>query len=270
MTKGKRYYFCRNCLGVCRPLSFGGAVDADSQTNGVSFFGELKKAFSYPLYGDSIFILIVGALFFWVFDTFRMILNQFPLLGLIGAFIFVLTTGYLFAFMKDIMLTSAYGEDELPAWPEFENFFEDMIRPYLMLAAALIMSFAPLAIFMILSADMGDAFRVSGIFAAVGIGLLYFPMALLAMSIADSFMALNPVIVILSIAKIGAPYIGVVLILSLIVLIRLFGGAVCQAVIPYELVSSLLINVFSIYCFCVYMRILGRMYYKYSGRLGWL
>ena len=48
----------------------------------------------------------------------------------------MLLGGYLFAYMDNVITTSAGGSDAPPSWPDFSDFYSDVVGPFLRWVAA--------------------------------------------------------------------------------------------------------------------------------------
>ncbi|MDP7163370.1 MAG: hypothetical protein QF577_09360 [Phycisphaerae bacterium] len=98
----------------------------------------------------------------------------------------------------------------------------------------------------------------------MAVGLSYFPMALVAVTLFDGVAGLNPFLVVSSIVKIIPAYLVACVLLAVvfaayILVLRAF-------LLP---ISFLARNAISIYLLMVEMRILGLLYRAYEKRLGW-
>ena len=187
-------------------------------------------------------------------------------------------TGYLYAFMQKIIQSTAHGEEKPPAWPDFGGFWEDILLPYLQLLGCFAFCFGPaLGLIFWLGWD-----EFSGAGAGVGPdpikalmllplllgGALYFPMALLAVSMFDSLAGLNPRLVIPSMFEAKMEYL-VVLLVSAGVFVMIILKAVAVIYIPIPILPSLVSAGISLYLFMVEMRLLGLLYRAKRHELGW-
>ena len=102
----------------------------------------------------------------------------------------------------------------MPSWPEFSDFWADILQPFLHALAIAVFCFGPLSVFAIWS---GIEFALNqtvnpglllGTLLAAGWAMLYFPMAMLAVAMADSLSGLNPLFVIPSICKVPLEYLA--------------------------------------------------------------
>jgi hypothetical protein len=260
-TEGK---VCRGCGGECAPVAV--RLVAPERK---SFFALLPGTFSYPFKGDGLMLLIAGTVFFAVLDFAAYVAGYAPLLGFVALVIItVFGLGYLFAYAKNIVATSAQGEDRTPGWPDFSEWGSDIIVPFFQLLALLLMSFGPpvaLAGWGISEGwlpgwTLGPAFAV---------GCLVAPMALLGISLYDTIAALNPVLIVVSILKVPVDYLAACVVFGLVVLVQWLGELLLKAVLPVPIVPPLVSTFVGLYFFTVEMRVLGLLYLANKARLGW-
>ena len=99
-------------------------------------------------------------------------------------------------------------------------------------------------------------------------------MALLAVAVSDSFLALSPHIVLPSIARVFGPYIVAFLVLAVLTGIRVAGGVAAALIpeeqVPLQLTATVAMGFVSLYVLTVEMRILGLLFRSYRDKLGWL
>ena len=168
-----------------------------------SFAVQLSRALIYPCKGSGILMLIIATVVFAVLNLMRWM----PCMAL-ALKLFML--GYLCAYYISIIGSTAAGEDEMPDWPEFRDFWDDIIRPLLLLVAALVVSYIPLFLCTFIAAGwaLAGSFELMSFWVIVGVvcGMLYLPMSLLAIAMFDSVVALNPVTIVGTIVKIPLQY----------------------------------------------------------------
>lgn len=247
---GRGIRVCRKCGTQCETL----AVRPAGLEPAPVFWKLLPGALAYPYKGAGIVLLVLGGMFF-------LLLGWMPLIGL-------LTTGYLFNYSKLIVATSAEGSTAPPDWPEFSDWFETFIVPYLQLFALTALAFAPAFLLVLFMPGEGWE-KGAAVMAAILFGAALAPMGMLALAMFDTVTALNPVALVWSILRIPGPY----LIAALAFLIAVAAGAYCQdllaLVIKVPLVPYVLSGFISLYFFAVAMRILGLLYRCEKYRLGW-
>jgi hypothetical protein len=240
-----------------RPASFPAVVLVPLGAPPRSFFQRLPGSFTYPFSTNGILLLIGGTILYSV-------------LGFVSMFsviVSVVATGYLFAYMQRIIAVSAQGEEELPDWPELSEWWADILRPFLLLLWTGLVCFGPVwALFQL--RDRADPLGAAGVWTLLGVGGLYFPMALLATAATDNFLAVNPMVIIPSILRVLGPYLVACGLLGLLVALR-WAGELLAELIPVPLLPALLREFVSLYLLCVEMRILGLLYHTHRERLGW-
>jgi hypothetical protein len=178
----------------------------------------------------------------------------------------LLLAGYMAAYMVKIIRETAGGDDEPPDWPDISNVYDDVLRPAILLLAAIAVSFWPVGA--AYAATFYDP-RFGGLvlwFLGV-LGVLYFPMAMVTVVMHDSLQGLNPLTVLGGIAKTCSSYVMAcaVLVMAFLVCIALEWGVR----IPVPLLGELVQGIISFYFIIVEMRILGLIYRCHEHRLGW-
>jgi hypothetical protein len=241
-----------------------------------SFFSRLPEAFAYPFKGNGLPLLICGTLFFGFLDFLRHPTVRIPLvLWAVQLLITVIGRGYLFSYMRRIVQSSAQGDEEMPSWPEFGDFWNDIISPFFQALITFGICFGPLQL-ILATAVIQYAFSQSvsplvllGILGATVWAAGYFPMAMLAVAMADSLSGLNPLLVIPSIFRVPTEYLVACCVLVGIVIVRIVSALVLSVVIPIAVVPALLDGFLSLYFLTVEMRLLGSLYHTNKDRLRW-
>ncbi|HEY3862779.1 MAG TPA: FHA domain-containing protein [Verrucomicrobiae bacterium] len=255
------------------------------------FYQSIPGAFLYPVKHLGVMTLAIGSVLFLAFNALPMLLTESAALLIsggggrgtgsffsaafgasyfgIGAIFKVLGTGYVILFMQSIITTSANGEERMPMYPLLENWWYDAVEPYLRLIGLLAFCLSPAVL---CASYAGPQARLLTQLLGL-IGFLYFPMALLALSQTESFLAVSPHIVIPSIARAPAEY-GVCCLL--------FGGLMAfTAFMPrimeaapvllwrYAVYQALTVEFVFLYATAVAMRLLGLFYQSAGPRLAW-
>ena len=210
---GIAHKFCRHCGSECvqaqvevvRPATTGG------------FFSQLPSAFLYPFRGSGVLILIASTLVFTALD--------FLSGGLFFIAIFIIATGYLFSYMQNIIQSTAAEDKEMPDLPGFDGLLGGFGR----LVGAVLISFAATIVVVMFAIQRGEAPNVIALVGSLAFGCLYFPMALLAVSMKDSVAAANPLVVIPAILKVPAEYIVAVIVMGLVVGVRVLGQTIVSS-----------------------------------------
>jgi len=224
-----------------------------------SFIELLPGVLSYPFKGSGVYLLIAGALFFSLLDFLLLV----PIFGFLIA---ILVSGYMSAFMMKIISSSAGGQEEVPDWPDFTDFRDDILRPLFLLLVTLVFCFLPAIVYLSVI-GVNSPWSVLPLIALIIIGLLYMPMGLIGVSTSDSVRALNPAIVIPSILKVTRGYLITCTALFLIVIIS--GIVEMFLIMPIALFSTVISKFISFYFFIIEIRIIGLLYYANKERLSW-
>jgi pSer/pThr/pTyr-binding forkhead associated (FHA) protein len=257
--------FCRQCGTEVAPVK----VQIE-RTDKISFFSRLPGAFVYPALGSGVFVLIVCTIV-----TFALRFIGGGWMSLVATVAFY---GYLFSFMQNIIHSTASGDNEMPGWPSFD----DLGGCFLRFAAAAIISFGvpiTLSIMSIFSEEPGIGSTLllpSWIF-----GALYFPMALLAVAMKDTPLAVNPLVVLPAIFKAPLEYIVTVILMGVILALYNSGDSLIHAIFPKGLTTHNMAKLFGflgawsfwlffqLYLLAVNMRILGLLYVSKKRKFGW-
>jgi hypothetical protein len=116
-------------------------------------------------------MLVIGA----VLSLLLSLASYVPFLGLIIA---IGASGYFAAYMFKIINSTASGQDEPCDWPEFQNFFDDLLMPWLCMVSATFFSFAPYGLVSIIT---GHSSVMTG--ALFVLGFAHLPMAILCVAL---------------------------------------------------------------------------------------
>lgn len=234
-----------------------------------SFFSQVPGTIIYPFRGTGIMVLIVATLLFAALDMMS---------GLWSILLWAAGTGYLFAYMQNIIHSTAAEDTKMPELPGMDGLFSSFFT----LAGTVLMSFGP-AIGLAVARMFFDveSISMSLILIAAGLGCLYFPMALLAAAMKDTALAANPLIVLPSIFKIPGEYIVAAIIMIVIFGVRAFGSTLAgvasqvsmhtqsQSVMFAGFAIRALWSFLSVYLLTVNMRVLGLLYVTKQDKLNW-
>jgi hypothetical protein len=231
------------------------------------FYEQIPSAFVYPFRGNGIWMLGIGTV---VFSGMEVLSNLTR--TILGFMVSVGITGYLFAYMQRIISHSAQGDEEMPDFPDFSDWWSDIVRPFLIFMAAILMSSVPT---LIAAYYIGkDESFMPLIYPALALTALYFPMALLAVGITDSFVAVSPHVVVPSIVRVFVPYLLTFLLLAFLFGIRIAGGMGIEEIpsewLPLRIVVTFVMGFVSLYLMAVEMRLLGLLFRSYRPQLGWV
>jgi predicted Zn finger-like uncharacterized protein len=223
------------------------------------FFEHFPDVIIYPFSGEGLIMLGIGT----VLLTVLLLFSKFAFIfGIIG---YVFAGGYLSSCMMKIVAYTADGEKDLPDWPDFTDWWDDIIIPMFQMIMVTLVSFAPLMIFMIFGASL-HVLSLVIMFVLLIVGILYQPMALIAMSILRNVRALNPLLLVPAIAAVPLDYAIACGVLCLLFICK--GIFHFLVIIPF--VGPLLDNFIMLYLLMVEMRILGLVYYTNKEKFGWI
>jgi hypothetical protein len=256
-VRGRIGRFCRVCGCECDSTS----APAQTATPTVPFGRQIGGAFGYPLQGDGLILLGAGAVFFFVVSF---VAGYAFILGLL---ISLFAAGYLISYYQQILATSATGRDTMPDWPDFTN-LGDLLSPIIQFLGVFAVSFGP-AIFLNIFVATETSWRPWAIGAALGFGCVYFPMGFMAVALADSLAALNPLVIIPSILKIPGAYLLAILVLVAVLGASWVGNAILPRLLPIPIVPGVLGEFVGLYLMTVEMRLLGLLYRTKQNQLAW-
>jgi len=272
---GQSKHYCRTCAVECAPLTPAATTDEAAE---VSFTRQIMGAFKYPLKGDGLILIAVGTFMLLLLDGAALLARYALIYGFTARIILMVTaTGYLVAYMRHILNASAQGEEEMPGWPEINGFYDDIVLPFLQFVATVLVSFAPaigLTIYAVSqafgNADAGDTMWLGwATTAAIVLGCVYLPMAFTTVAMFDSVAALNPLLIIPSIAKVPKEYVLTVVFLGLMLILNWLQQNYLRTLVPVSLVAAILSGLLQLYLMIVEVRILGLLYRNKKNELGW-
>ena len=249
---------CRTCGAECTPMLIAGPPTPAVEKPFAVLAG---SAFSYPLNGDGLILILGGAIFYLLMDLLAM------LSGFLGFFLMAFGTGYLICYAQRILGSSANGEKRMPDWPDFSS-FGDVFSPVFQFLGTAALSFAP-AIALKLLASPNQPWFPWAMTASVVAGCFYFPMAFTAVTLFDTLEVLNPFVIVPSILKVPFAYTVAVLLLAGVYALSAFGSALLGRLLPVPLLAMSISEFVGLYLLAVEMRILGLLYWSNQSKLGW-
>jgi len=261
--------FCRTCAVECTTVEA-----SEEPTAEVPFWSQLTGAFKYPFKGDGVVLICAGTILFLLVDGARWI-SKFALIYGLIAFILltIFGTGYLTAYLRRVISSTAQGDDEMPEWPEIQDYASDVFVPFMQFIGAVVFCFAPmigLTIYALVRSSEGDSSWLGWATTASMIcGCVYFPMAFTAVAISDSVFGVNPLVVIPSIMKVIGQYLLTVVVLAVILLVRWLFHRLLGTILPVPLLPTVITSLIGLYLLVVEMRILGLLYRTNKEKLGW-
>ena len=224
-----------------------------------SFWADARDGLTYPFRGRGIYILVGGTIFFGL-------INIVLAGGLAGLLVQLVVDGYLCAYLLQVVQSSAQREEEPPSWPDFSNLWEDILHPFLLVLATTLCALLPLIVLRSLGlvSEKGSLLWLVG----VGLGFVYWPMAFLAVALLETVAALNPLLILPSMAKVAGQYLFVCLFTLLFLLIYSSSGP-WQRHLFFPLAMFLKVFLY-LYLLLAEMRILGLLYCRNREVLGWI
>ncbi len=216
----------------------------------------LKDIFTYAYRGSGKYILICCI----VLSVVAKIAALAPLFGAIAG---ILLSGYFSAVYFQMIQSTATGNDEAPQFPEMANIFEDIIWPMLQITVVFVVSFGPLFVYEI-AADESKAL-IS--WALLAFGVVYFPMAMLAVVVLGRTSVVSPHIVIPAIIRAGwLHWVSVFMLIFLYVMSNIMESIFSDSLI----IGTLVMSAVGAYTLMTQARILGVLYRERQDELGWL
>lgn len=217
-----------------------------------------KDILTYAFRGSGKYVLIVCV----IMSLVAKLAGIAPLVGPIAA---LLLTAYFCAIFYQLIQSSAIGDNQAPQFPEVSNLLEDIIWPMIQIIVVSLISFGPLIGYLIFGDE--NRFSLLNLYALVGFGVIYFPMAILAVVVLGYTGAASPHIVIPAVFRGGWLYwVGVLL----LILLYFVGSVIENAFSGSLILGTLVISIVSSYTLMTNARILGVVYRERQEALGWL
>lgn len=218
----------------------------------------LKDILTFAWRGSGKYVLITCVVLSVIAD----LAGLAPLFGVIAT---LFLSGYFCAIYYQLIQSSATGGKEAPDFPDTANIFEDIIWPMLQIFVVALVSFGPFLGYIFWAGDESTSPIIA--YGLLGLGVVYFPMAILAVVILGYTGALSPHIVFPAIFRGGWIYwVGVFLLLVLY-----FVGAVVEDIFSGQIIiGHLIMAVVGSYTLMTNARILGVVYRERQEELGWL
>ena len=231
-------------------------AEEKAEASADEFWRMLPRAFIYPFSGTGAFIVVGGALFFWLFS----LLFHMPRIGLRGAVLVAVVgvgmAGYMVSYAFDAIGDVANGKVEPPDWPDLSEVAESFVNVTLVVVCILAAGL-PAGVYALITRDWGWVFGV-----CVGVGLFYFPMCLLAVAILRSPLAVLPHLIFPPIWRTRVRYVATVAVAFVACLLAQITRT--WGYIP--VLSQFLM----VYILLVQMYAIGVFYRTNEARIGWL
>jgi hypothetical protein len=182
---------------LCEPIG------AASEKLDPQHFGQgLTAALAYPVQGPGLVMLLAVA-------GLNAALAMTGRWMLFAGFAWILgfaVGAYALLFLREVVLSSAQGDRKLPPWPVANR--ESLGEVVLEFTGLYLISFGPWTLCRVWLHPETEMMRWV-CYALLGFGLLYFPMALLAVVMHDHLAAANPVLVAVSVCRSPSRYLAV-------------------------------------------------------------
>lgn len=218
----------------------------------------LTDSLSYPVRGSGKYLLLTLA----VFSLISSIASFAPVIGLIASLILF---GYLCSVYFQIIQSTAVGGKEAPEFPETSNLVDDIIWPAAQVVSVVFVSFLPLITAWVMLRDATpSSFLVLGL---VGFGILYAPMAILAVSVLGYLGAMSPHIVIPAIFRCRWLYLLGVVVLCLLYFVE---GRISAVFGTHFILRTLVMAVVGGYVLMANGRMLGLIFRQRREELCWI
>lgn len=258
---GEFFRACPRCGGSCMSTAQYARLTTPAPTN---FFAVWRGAFSYPVKKDGMILLVCGTIIFGFLDGARWVLSYFKFAGFLGLaywLCLIMSVGYLFAFMQNIVQSSAQGEEKMPDWPEISAFWDDLAVPFFQFLTIWLICLGPgIAVMLLVS-------PLSGV-PLIFLGLFCLPMTFLTVSMADSITGLNPFVIFSGIGKVPLPYLTICGIF-LVIIALVHGVQMLLDTTQIPILPTVVSTFIGLYGVTVEMRLLGLLYYTNKARLAW-
>ena len=220
--------------------------------------GHLKGIATYAFRGTGKFVLITIIVLSIVME-----LAQFA--NLLGLLAILFISAYFAAIYFQLVQSSAVGDADAPDFPDTANLIEDLFVPMLHMLMVALVSFGPLVFYTALTP--ADDLHGGIVIGLLALGIIYYPMGMLAVVVLGSILALNPLIVIPSIFRSGWLYwlgIGMLCVLYI-------AGSVIESQLGGSLIVGTLVQAaIGGYTFMTNARILGIIYREREEELAWV
>ena len=263
---GKTKHFCPTCKSTCKSIKEDNAERTKMKDmESISFWKSLPNILRYPIRKQSLPLILIGAVMFMAAEFAASTYIFSPVLHILMA---VFIVGYLFLYMQKVIVATPNAEEDLPAWPDFSDPFDDILFPMGQLAGTFLASFGPYLAYMIYHATSGTDMNMGILFPLFVWGMLYL-IALLAVAMADSVMAANPLVVLPSITRIAGQYLFGCALFFTLVSIRYVVARLIHIHFDVPIISTAITSFIALYLLTVEMRMLGVMYYLNRRRLRW-
>jgi hypothetical protein len=225
-----------------------------------SFWQELPGAFIYPFRGWGLSMLGAMVLCFWAL-TF---ISCLPIVPTVASLIL---TVFLMGYLTEVAAESARGDDTPPNPANVGVFSGDVWGTIFRFVAVGFLAGGPLLVYTVfLAADVAAEPNVALAYALLGWSLLYLPMGLLLAAFEEGFGAINPIKVVVAIARVPVAYAAC----CALGFLAVGGGLVVSGALTELTVAGALLGYpLVIYGLIVQMHLMGLLYCHRGHRFGW-
>lgn len=275
--EGLPHVTCRHCGGECALVT---QPIVQQQAHG--FFRQLPSAFVYPLRGGGAMMILFGMFVLAMLKVGQLMLGFRSLRLLIcGIVIVIFSGGYLFAFLQNILQSTAAEDNEIPELPGISNVVEDILLPFGRFLGLIVLCFLPGIAVGVWAVSSHHPLGGQAFVAAMILGGGYFPMAFLAVALHDSILVANPMLVIPSILKVPLEYFVALLAFGAFSGSQALGDWVSKTAFPDSFSTQSMSQLFlmigvrllwaflNFYLVITAVRILGTISVTRKERLGW-
>lgn len=257
-VSGQERRLCPYCKESCRSLQFHLASEHRSRSlKHGSVFGCLGDVFKFPFSSEGLWLLLIGSIVYVVLDF----VAQFDYR------VAIVASAYVCAYLVNILRAIA-AEEDIPGWPDFTDWWGQIVRPFLMFLTALGAAFLPLIIYGFMAG--WEDLRLRVVLPTAAWALLYMPVSLVAITTKDDFTAVNPFVVMPGMIKLHTQYMLTSVILFAMVIGRYFLNNLFDTYINIPVVPVVFGAVVSLYFLIASLRLVGLLHQVNRSDLGWL
>ncbi len=230
------------------------------------FWRDIPGLFRYPLGGSGVYLLVGGTIFVTIL---RYVISLptffFYATGILSIFL----SGYLSSYFISVMRSSASGMTAPPDWPDITDIIGNIIRSLFIVSFPMLVAFFPAVAYLIFMFASGGPLFV--VFILIALGLLYYPMALIASAITGAPLnSANFIGIINSIRKVSKEYFIAELMLAFFVGVSavayIMVGIATQAMAG-AFIAGFAVQFVTLYFMMIFAHILGRLYRQCESRI---
>lgn len=183
----------------------------------------------------------------------------------------IILNGLLCAFLFNVVLNAANGENDLPDIGFTGDWWDDMITPLLKFFATLFMVFIPTIVY---AQTVGpQAWTEFGFKVTLGIGVFFWPISILIMSLGGIGCFLRPDQILLTVARTYLPYLVTCAVTGLAFaatwMLHFSLSSVTASLGGNEWAIATVLWLANVYFLIVAMQCIGLYYHHFKGRFAW-